>query len=253
MLRRFAREEAPGEALAIARPYEERYATRFSSFTVFPPWALAELHFQPSSGTLPPELRVASGAVDELAGPLELLSRAAARDAVDAEARRSYARAVFELLPEQPQRFARSPDVLCVGPEREGRTLAIDIGCEPEGRSVFPATKRMPFRGGLMIGMSDTPERVPYQECIVVDDVIASGATLIALMGALSGSIDTFRVFAAHGTPAGVWAISRYAGGAGLDVTISVGRVGGRLGSDFRVVDCAAGDWLVLDHAISEA
>jgi hypothetical protein len=249
MLRRYAREEAPGDVIAIARPYEERFATRFSSFTVFPAFALAELHLQPSSGALPPEVRVAAGGADRLG----LLSRAAAGDA---GARRAQSRAIariFERLPEQPQRFAQSPDILCVGPEREGRALAIEIGCEPDGRSLFPTTKRMPFRGGLMIGMSETPEEVPYNECILVDDVVASGATLIALMGALSGSIDTFRVFAAHATHAGVWAISRYAEGAGLEASVSVGRLGGRLDSDFRVVDSAAGDWLVLDHAIIEA
>jgi hypothetical protein len=256
-LRRYERGNAPRDVVEAARPHEQRIGREFASLTVFPRAALDELHLEPASGTvLPPGVRTARADAYEIRFCMATLTETANGGRPDEATHGDYRRAIlriFDYLPDHPRKYMGTSDVVCVAPEREGRLLADELGCLMPDRSRYPHAKRIAHRDGLVVGLTEVRADLLHAECMLIDDVVASGATAIAILGVLSARVDSFRIFVAHATLAGLWAISRYAEGAGLDVTVNVGHVSGRLASDYSVVDPAAPDRPLLGHVLTDS
>jgi len=242
-------------AEAFIEKLNEQIGHEFASLTVFPRPALDELHLEPASGmVLPPHVATPRADAYELRFCMATLTEAANAAADDQTALRDYRRAIrriFEYLREDPCKYAALSDAVSVAPEREGRVLATELGCLPRERARFPHARRIRHLDGLVVGLTDLRADLLHAECVLIDDVVATGATAIAILGALSANVDSFRIFTAHATLEGLWAINRYAEGAGLDVSINVGHVSGRLASDYAVVDPTAPDRPLLDHSVT--
>ena len=153
---------------------------------------------------------------------------------------------IYRNLPNDPVEACRDANTLCVGIEREGRMLAEAIGCLPEGRGLRPHAKRVPFEGGLEIGIKGIPELPQYTNCVIIDGAIASGATLIAVMSSLRKAASSFRIYSAHATREGLRAISRYSSLEGLDVDITVGHATSGINDHFYATFPDAPDKVVV-------
>lgn len=97
------------------------------------------------------------------------------------------------------------------------------MGWLPIGHSMNPHAKRIPYEGGLIVGLSAFPQFINYDRCMIVDGAIASGATLIAIIEKLRSITSTFYIYSVHSSYEGLRAITRYGLSANVNITITVG------------------------------
>ena len=182
-----ARENCSPEMDAAAGAFERRFGVAFSTLTLFSNADLARLHADDPNAALPPTVNRSTDADPLVAEAMATMTQVANGDP-DIQSRRMYAGALDVLygsLRPDPRDIAAHDGTLCVGPQREGAQLASIMGCLPSGRSLTPHAKRIPYDGGLLVGLSDVVPARSYERCLVIDGAIATGATLIALAGSL--------------------------------------------------------------------
>jgi hypothetical protein len=228
-----------------------RYQTRFESVTQFSADVLARLHapLEPA-GALPPSTDPSAPTgqviVDRAMSTLGAVANAQHKTS---SMRRDYLRALLDLFATLPADFwhlADREDVACLAPEREGRQLAQALGFLHADRMATPNAKRIALEDGLLVAM--TPVAVPARShvCLVVDGVIATGATLIAAIDALADRIKEFHVVCAHSTAAGLWALHRFADARDVSLRVGVAAVSGTLNDHFYATVTGAPELLVL-------
>lgn len=235
----WSRSDCPVDMDVAAAGYERRFGIRFDTLTLFSRDDLAELHANDSGAELGPSLRRVDPGDSVVAAAMAVLGEVANGNR-DRAARQAYVDALLDLyraLPTDVRVATAREDTLCVGPQREGAQLAKRMGCLPAGRSSAPHAKRIPYVGGLLVGLSGIGRERRFARCAVIDGAIATGATLIALAESLRPWVDSIEVFAAHGTGAGLSALVRYARKAGLDLTLNVAAIGGVLNEKYYAVD----------------
>jgi hypothetical protein len=234
---------------AASGEFERRFGVRFESLTLFSNEELARLHAHDAAAAeLPPNVRASPDGDLTVEGAMATL-RKVANGRKDLPARRAYTaalQALYGALATDPRALAGSPDTLCVGPQREGAQLASSLGCLPAGRSIAPHAKRIPYDGGLLVGLADVAPSRAYERCVVVDGAIATGATLIAILDTLRHVVGPVEVFAAHATPAGLWALARFGKEAGIELTVHVAAISGELDDHYYAVDPGDGRTLVV-------
>lgn len=233
----FDRERLPADLNGLASDYEHTYDARFSSLTVLPANYLHALH-APKRHTLPATFRVVSKETPEV----ERLADSLATIANDKDLTKAK-RVVYRDTLEHIYRLIgidaareRFSGALWVAPEREGRILAERLGCLSVACSIAPTAKRMPYKGGIAVGVDMPPAAQAFSDCVIVDGAIASGATLIALIERLKGTAQRVRVYAAHCTVASLWGLAAYADAAGVDLHVVVGHASGVLNEKFYAV-----------------
>lgn len=239
---------APQELLMAARPYESNFGTSFASFTLFDAPLLAALN-APQEGNGPAGLIVASDRDPSVIDDLSEITSIAQLEVASMADKQRYQAALLRIygkLGVSARELAAMPDVLCVGPEREGRQLAEIMGSLPKGRSITPSAKRISYRGGLVIGMSPVQAPAGLPRCLILDGVVASGATVMALLGQLAPTIGEVTLLTAQATAAGCWAIHRYADLLQIKCQLVVGHVSGELNSSFYATVVDNPDVLVL-------
>jgi hypothetical protein len=162
--------------------------------------------------------------------------------------RRSYRDALVRIYRRLPVDLTdlSSGDVLCVGPLREGKLLAETLGCLPAERSLTPSAKRISYQDGILVGRSRIPASIPHGSALIVDGVVASGATVMALLQALPGTVEQVTLLTAQSTAAGMWALHRYGQLLNLRLRLVVGHVSGVLNHHFYAVDPQDRNRLVL-------
>ena len=250
-MRTYALAAAPAEIQDAVRGYERVHGADFVTATVFGAPLLRSMHQVPGSReATPPIVRVARpddrSAVDAAMATLTTV----ANDSTKSEqARRAYLAALldlFNVVPVDLLESVRRPDTVCVAPEREGQQLASMLGALPVGRNLTPNAKRIPAQDGLLVTTTQLSAPPGAQCCVLVDGVIATGATLICLIDQLRGSIRRFEIVCAHSTAAGLWGLHRYAAAVGIDLDVRVAAVSGSLNSKYYAVDPEDPDILVL-------
>lgn len=236
----YASAEAPEDMRDAAKEFEVRFGATFDSLTYFSPPLLQVLHTSDSPGTVPTDVQVASfrspAVVEEVDAMTDVANLADRTDSHRLAYRDALLR-IYEALPLSVAEEAANPEVHCVGPEREGRDLAEMLGALPEDRSMTPSAKRIPYEGGILVGISGIRTDVAPVECLIIDGVVASGATMMALLQSLPVSVERVTLLTAHSTEAGVWAISRYSRLLEIDLRIAVGHVSGVLNEHFYAAD----------------
>lgn len=235
----------PPQARQTVDDFEKEHDTYFSHLVHFGPELLESLH---APGALPDNIRVAS------ASRPEVIERMAAVTAVanlpqqrDAD-RSRYLQAlldIYSMLPVQAQHSASTPGTTVIAPEREGRILAERLGVLPQKRGWTPQAKRMPVTGGLLVGVD---EWLPSQanQLVIVDGVVASGVTLMAMLQLAFEPGAAVEIFTCHSTRQGALALARYAERLRVSLTLHVGHVSGTLNGKFYAVQPDAPDQVLL-------
>jgi uracil phosphoribosyltransferase len=101
-----------------------------------------------------------------------------------------------------------------------------------------PHAKRIPFKGGLIVGLTGFQLPQPNNDrCIIVDGAIASGATLMAIIGNLRSVTSTFYIYSVHSAYEGLRAILRYGQSIGVDIQITVGHATVGINKKFYAID----------------
>lgn len=239
---------APAAMRESAAPYRTRFDTDFASLTYFSGALLEVLQAHDGPADLPPGLRVASAHDPSVLTDMAEITRIANLRSQSAADRTAYLGALLRMYAKLPVNAAEraSGDVLCVGPEREGRRLAEILGCLPAGRSITPSAKRIAHENGILVGLSEVPATTPHRECLVVDGVVASGATVMALLQALPRTIERVTLLTAQSTAAGMWAVHRYARLLGFDCELVAGHISGVLNGSFYATDDQHPDRVLL-------
>ena len=224
------RSQATSQLLAAAEIYERKFRLRFETLTLFPKALFARLHAMaavPTVPTGPPSaVVVASHRDPSVLEHMEVLARVANTQQPSEAERSAYLDAllaVYQRLPRDPRPLLDDPRTLCVGIQREGAHLARVLGRLAPGRSSCPHAKRIPFEGGLAVGLQGLAVRQRYAECVITDGAIASGATLMATMDQLRPRVRSFHVFSAHSTWEGLVGLGRYADDVGVQLRLTVG------------------------------
>lgn len=212
----FNRDELPGTMLEAAKPYENKFGDHFETFLYFSKELFGQLH-DPGADPLwlPAEVTVASQSDPTILTEMEIFRKVANAPLLTAKMKRDYYAAllaIYKKLPRQPQKMALDAGTCCVGIEREGRILAEAIGCLPPERSLTPHAKRIPYEGGLLVGWwCKSPPVQRYENCVIIDGAIASGATLMATLMQLKRIADSFHIYSIHGPCEGLRAIVTFA------------------------------------------
>lgn len=233
---------APPAMRAAARPYEERFNLAFNRYCFFQDKTLRRLHAQRArnlTSALNPSLTVVSDTEPGVLESLESMTVVANLPSPSLEDRRSYLDGllrVYAAFPVTNAEVASQPGVFSVAPRREGHLLASLTGALPDTRSASPHVKRIPFQGGLLIGMSDVTA-LTAEVVLLIDGAIATAATLLSLVAAVADGSPT-RIHAVHGTSAGLSALLNFAWDNDLPLEIIVGHVSGSLDDHFYARVC---------------
>lgn len=215
--------------IAAGELLENRFGIRFENFTVFPKDTLEALHRPDPGEDLSNAVTIVSAADPSIVKHVQVLSEVAnspnAAELSIGERKRYYEslKAIYKKLPFNYREASQDSNTLFIGIEREGRILAEAMGCLPAGHSLRPNTKRVFFEGGLEIGITGIPELPHFAQAVIIDGAIASGATLIAMIGKLRQVVSSFHILSAHATWEGLRAICRYCATEGLKTQIQVG------------------------------
>lgn len=240
-VKRFTRDNSPKAMLAEAAPYEEKFGIRFDSLTVFPLAFMRRLHRNVKTcNDFAEKISIASGEDKTILEDINCLGEIANNPNQSKAERETYYRTlkrIYEKLPVNPEGYLDDPVTLFIGPEREGRILAQSLGWLPEGRSIHPDAKRIPYKEGLLVGLSDCGLTGNYKRCIIIDGAIASGATLISVIRELGTKIKEFHIFSVHATIEGLRGILRYGSAHKLDIHITVGHATMGLNKKYYAVD----------------
>jgi hypothetical protein len=236
---RYMRFEAPQEMQLAAEQYEKKFGVKFDSLTFLSESLLRELHRVESKSELPGNIEIASESDSTILADIEELSSVANSASTDASQRGHYfatLKAIYKKLKSNPEPSIQDEDILFVGIEREGRILAKSLGWLPS-KGLHPHAKRIPFEGGLLVGLSEIPDLEAYFKAIIIDGAIASGATIISIIDKLRPLISSFSVYSVHATYEGLNAINRYCEKTGLNISITVGHATHGLNKKFYAVD----------------
>lgn len=235
----------PPQARHTVDDFEKEHDTYFSHLVHFGPELLESLH---APGALPDNVRVASTSrrevIEQMAAVTAVANLPEQRDAD----RSRYLQAlldIYGMLPVQAQHSASVPGTTVIAPEREGRILAERLGVLPQKRGWTPQAKRMPVTGGLVVGVD---EWVPSQadRLVIVDGVVASGVTLMAILQLALEPGAKVEIFTCHATQQGALALARYAEQLRVSLTLHVGHVSGALNGKFYAVRPDAPDQVLL-------
>ena len=237
-----ARDHAPLRMLEAAAPYEKKFGDHFDFLVRFSKQTFDELHrFDHDKRELPLSVTIASSGDSSILADIDALKKVANSKKVSTAQRTNYyetLKSIYHKLPRRPEHIAELPDTFCVGIEREGRILAEALRCLPGGRSLAPHAKRIPYEGGLVVGlMNALPPTQRYTRCLIVDGAIASGATIMAIISQLRQTAPLFEIFSVHAPYEGLRGIVRFGEMLGVQVAITVGHATVGMNKKFYAVD----------------
>lgn len=256
---RYPRASAPADVMAAAAGYEQRFGGVFDSLHYFPRAFLEGLHAAPTDGRrLVGDVEISSDHDPGIAAEIDALGRVANAAEVQLAERSSFfegLKRVYARLSRRPDEGCADPGTLCIGIQREGAKLARALHWLPEGRSLTPNAKRIPFEGGLVVGVSQLPVLRRYDCCVIVDGAIASGATIMSVIQELCSVVPEFQIYSVHASFEGLRAIARFGERCGVQVRITVGHATAGMNDHYYAVDPADPRRLVvgdLGDTISE-
>ncbi len=221
------RENASSAIDSALTAFESRFQIHFAHYALYSKTFLEELHNSPDKAASA-RIQVATEHDPKLLQHFTVFSEVANAAHPSAEHRSRYfggLRAIYAALDQTPARFLADSNVAFVAPEREGRILAQKMGWQPEDRSFHPNAKRIPYEGGLLVGLTEFSVSRPFARVEIIDGAIASGSTLMAVMESMSASCRVFDIYSVHATAEGLRALSGFAKFRNLDLSVFVGHV----------------------------
>jgi hypothetical protein len=235
----YKRFEAPAGMQDVAELYEGKFDIKFETLHFFSDTLLHELHRLDDHAEVPPEVEITSRKDASIIEDINVLSDIANNTPDDPARRAVYfetLKTIYGKLASTPADVTHDPDMLFLGIEREGRALAEAMGWLPRGHNCHPHAKRIPYQGGLLVGVTEIADLDAYFKCVIIDGAIASGATIISLIQKVRPFISSYRVYSVHSTLEGLHAINRYCTSTGLDLSLTVGHATRGLNEKFYAV-----------------
>lgn len=214
--------------------YEVRYKLQFDRFAAFSQERFNQLHnFQGVASDYEEIiLSETSKLKTEVMDHFKILTEVANLDENTKGERIRYRKALLEIYGmmmtsnNDPRSLISDDQTLLVAPEREGAILARKMKWTPDGRSFFPDAKRIADGDGVLVGLRGLAlEGREFQRAVLVDGAIASGATLLAIMKSLRGTIGEFHIYCIHSTREALNAIKAYSARHGLRIRVVAGHV----------------------------
>lgn len=234
------RENAPAAIDSALSEFEARFHIHFASYALYSKAFLAELHHAPAEADAKTKIEIATERDPMLLRHFAVFSEVANAERPSAELRSRYfegLRAVYATLKQTPARFVSDGAVAFVAPEREGRILAQTMGWQPEEHSFHPNAKRIPYEGGLLVGLTEFKVERRFDRVEIIDGAIASGATLMAVMECMVASSQVFDIYSVHATTEGLRALAGFARIRNLDLSVFVGHVTAGLNKKYYATD----------------
>ncbi len=244
------RESAPPPIDSALAEFETRYSIHFARYALYSKAFLEELHHAPVEAAAKTRVQVATERDPALLHHFAVFSEVANAEHPSAELRSRYfdgLRAIYATLDQTPAHFLADSGVAFVAPEREGRILAKTMGWQPKGRSFHPNAKRIPYEGGLLVGLTEFSVARPFARVEIIDGAIASGSTLMAVMESMSASSRVFDIYSVHATAEGLRALSGFAKIRNLDLTVFVGHITTGLNDHYYATDSGSSRLVVGD------
>ncbi len=245
-----SRESAPPPIDSALAEFEARYSIHFARYALYSKAFLEELHHAPTATDAKTRVQVATERNPALLHHFAIFSEVANAEEPSAELRGRYfdgLRAIYATLDQTPARFLADSGVAFVAPEREGRILAQKMGWQPAGRSFHPNAKRIPYEGGLLVGLTEFHAERRFDRVEIIDGAIASGSTLMAVMECMATSSRVFDIYSVHATAEGLRALSGFARIRKLDLTVFVGHVTAGLDDHYYATDSDSSRLVVGD------
>jgi len=242
--------DMPKSMLDAARKYEQQFNVHFATLSWFPHALLNTLQESSGVNEAPREAVIASHHNADAAEDINVLTTVANTSTLDTSLREAYRESMenlFRSLPDQPSKSSERPDILSVAPGREGIILATRLGYLGSTNRLTPDAKRIHCYDGLLIGLSELPPIHSYSECLLIDGAIATGTTLISLIAQLRNNVTSFRVYAAHSTIAGLWALANYTRNEGIKLSCFVGHASGTLNDKYYAIEPSSGGLVIGD------
>ncbi len=232
------------EMWEAAREYEQRHGVTFKSLTQFSKPLLNEIHSASESPDSDLEnVTVVSDSDQTVLADIETLSLIANSDELTPKESKEYFQtliSIYKKLPRTPfDAVVDKQSAVCVGIKREGYQLCQEMNWFVSDHKLAPDMKRIPYRDGLLVGMTHLPQ-IPFCETVViVDGAIASGATIITLIERLRTSERSpeIHIFAVHGGYEGIRAITRFCKSTGIRVSLTIGHATHGISKKFYAVD----------------
>lgn len=222
-----------------AKELEAQFGIRFETLAIFSRDVLRGLHAPGLDVALQPGIKIVSDTSPIVVDLVRRLTKLANQATLSSDDRNNYLEAllaIYEELEFDPVEITKNLETLVIGIEREGRILAEKTGCLLPGRGLRPQAKRIHFEGGLIVGINGLGEPSGFDDCVIIDGAIASGATQITLLEHLREYVTDFRIFSAHATLEGLRAIGRYAASKELDLSLTVGHATAGLNDHFYAI-----------------
>lgn len=240
-LKQIARSEADARVLVAASRLEKRFSLQFDVFTEFTYDMLAQLHASGSDvdSDVSEILDRSPAGIDHWKKVLGVLANAKTLTPGDRALYFAALLSIYQQLSYHAVESRGDVKTLFVGIEREGRILAESLGWLPPGHSLAPHAKRIRNDSGLLVGTCGVDVHGDFDECVLVDGAIASGATLIGVMESIRQrtDCDLYRVLSVHGTIEALRALVRYSSAKGLKLLVDVGYTTSGLNRDFYAVE----------------
>lgn len=235
----YTRFGAPAGMQEVAALFESKYEIKFETLHFFSDSLLRELHRLDNHPELPPETEITSDKDASIIEDINVLSDIANNTPDDPARRAVYfetLKTVYGKLASTPADATHDPDMLFLGIEREGRALAEAMGWLPSGHNCHPHAKRIPYQGGLLVGVTEIEDLDAYFKCVIIDGAIASGATVISVIQKVRPFISSYKVYSVHSSLEGLHAVNRYCASTGLDLRLTVGHATRGLNKKFYAV-----------------
>jgi adenine/guanine phosphoribosyltransferase-like PRPP-binding protein len=231
------REECPAALSRRVKDYEEQFSTQFARVVIFDIETLHELH---RPGTLSSTVVHEASATDrQVTATMDDLTDIANTASQADGDRRRYLESLQHLLTGLGRTPLGSSDeaTTVIAPRREGAILAERLGFLDQRPSWTPQAKRIHLGDGLAVGLDEHLPTDAKQHIVLIDGVVASGATILAILSLIAAPGATVEVLTCHGTREGILALTRYAELLQIRLTIRVGHVSGVLNDHFYAVD----------------
>jgi hypothetical protein len=220
-----------------AEAFQTRFGVEFTTLTNFTADALASMHRRAGDEfAVMEKVYVASDYDRGVLADFDVLTRIANSPSPSLSDRGAYLNSLLAIYRRLEGKLHSDDARLLIAPEREGRMLAQSLGWLRNGHDLAPHAKRIPYEHGLLVGVSDCAVSSQVQKITCIDGAIASGATLMAILGLVATPGVPMEIYSVHAAREGLRAIIRFCNARGLPVRIYVGHATEGLSSKFYAV-----------------
>lgn len=167
----------------------------------------------------------------------KIFSSVANNKRVTRKMREQYLSALLSAYRKMRKDYNIGKNAILIAPQREGAYLARKLGINPKS-GYLPHAKRIHYHHGIAIGLDSLPEaKKRVRKAVIIDGAIASGSTLMAIMGFLKqNNITDVEVYSVHSTEKSLFILDSFARENGIKLRVNIAYISGILNEHFYAV-----------------